>query len=200
MEAGRFYFPDPTLSPMNYCSHCGSDQLEIRIPENDNRKRIVCGRCQTIHYQNLKVVTGCLPVWEDRVLLCRRAIEPAYGLWNVPSGYLENGESVVDGARREVREEAAAEVDVDYLITLYNLTKVNQVYLQFVGELVEGRYGIGPESLECRLFLESEIPWDDIAFTSSAYTLHAYFQNRRSGTPTLYRGSYPEVRPPATLS
>ena len=182
---------------MNFCSHCGSDRLDFRIPEDDNRKRIVCRNCRTIHYQNPKIVTGCLPVWGDRVLLCRRAIEPAYGLWNIPSGYLENGETVVEGARREVREEAAAEVVVQYLITLYNLTKVNQVYLQFVGELVEGRYGIGSESLECRLFSEREIPWDDMAFTSSAYTLHAYFDNRRRGKSEMYRGSYPETRPAA---
>ena len=185
---------------MNFCSHCGSDRLQLRVPESDNRQRIVCRNCQTIHYQNPKVVTGCLPVWGDQVLLCRRAIEPAYGLWNVPSGYLENGETVVEGAQREVREEAAAEVDIHYLITLYNLTKVNQVYLQFVGELVDGRYGIGPESLECRLFTESEIPWNEMAFTSSAYTLRAYFENRRNGTSVLHRGSYPETRPGSILS
>ncbi|MGB3799485.1 MAG: NUDIX hydrolase [Lewinella sp.] len=183
---------------MNYCSHCGSADLVLRVPDLDNQERIVCNNCQTIHYQNPKVVTGCLPVWQDRVLLCRRAIEPRHGLWNVPSGYLENGESVESGARREVREEAAAEVDVAYLITLYNLQKVNQVYLQFVGELVNGEYGVGPESLECRLFREEEIPWDAIAFTSSTFTLRAYFQNRRLGKQTFYRASFPETTPAST--
>ncbi|PPK86501.1 ADP-ribose pyrophosphatase YjhB (NUDIX family) [Neolewinella xylanilytica] len=181
---------------MNFCSHCGSADLQFRIPDQDNQPRFVCDNCHTIHYQNPKMVTGCLPVWEDRVLLCRRAIAPAYGLWNVPSGYLENGESVADGARREVREEAAAEVTIDYLITVYDLEKVNQVYLQFVGELAGGRYGIGPESLESRLFREEEIPWKDIAFTSSAYTLRAYFANRKSGEQLLHRGSFPETAPP----
>nr|WP_246050199.1 NUDIX hydrolase [Neolewinella litorea] len=98
---------------MNFCSHCGSADLKKIVPPGDTHHRYVCGNCHTVHYQNPKVVTGCLPVWEDRVLLCRRAIEPAYGRWNIPSGYLENGESVVDGALREVREEAEAGVRVD---------------------------------------------------------------------------------------
>ena len=180
---------------MHFCSHCGSDRLERQVPEWDNRPRIVCANCNTIHYQNPKIVTGCLPVWKDQVLLCRRAIEPAYGLWNIPSGYLENGESVEEGAVREVWEEAEGKVRVDYLITLYNLHKVNQLYLQFVGELVNGAYGIGAESLECRLFREDEIPYHEMAFTSSAYTLRAYFQNRRLGVRQLHRGSYPDTAP-----
>lgn len=138
-------------------------------------------------------MAGCLPVWEDKVLLCRRAIEPAHGLWNIPSGYLENGESVADGARREVREEAAAEVDLRYLIALYNLEKINQVYLQFVGDLVDGRFGVGEESLECRLFTEAEIPWEEMAFTSSVFTLNRYFESLKTGKEVLHRASYPDV-------
>ncbi|MBB4077919.1 ADP-ribose pyrophosphatase YjhB (NUDIX family) [Lewinella aquimaris] len=177
---------------MNFCSHCGSHDLKLRVPEGDTYPRISCGNCQTIHYQNPKVVTGCLPVWEDKVLLCRRAIEPGRGRWNVPSGYLENGESVAEGARREVREEAAAEVTIDYLITLYDIERINQVYLQFVGQLVDGVFGIGPESLECKLFTQAEIPWEEIAFTSSAFTIRNYFRDRERGTTTLYQGSYPD--------
>jgi ADP-ribose pyrophosphatase YjhB (NUDIX family) len=176
---------------MNYCSHCGSDRLRQRIPEGDHVPRTVCTNCQTIHYQNPKLVVGCLPVWEDRVLLCRRAIEPAYGLWNIPSGYLENGESVVEGAKREVREEANAEVDIHYLATLYNIERINQVYLQFVGQLVGGQYGIGAESLDSRLFTEQEIPWDEIAFTSSAFTLRNYFTDRKTKRQEVRRASYP---------
>ncbi len=178
---------------MNFCSNCGSPQLVRRTPEGDTHARVVCGKCHTIHYENPKIVTGCLPVWKDKVLLCRRAIEPAYGLWNIPSGYLENGESVIDGALREVREEAAARVTVDYLITLYNIERINQVYLQFVGGLVNGEFGIGIESLECALFSEAEIPWEEIAFTSSAFTLRKYFRNRREGRQLLHRSSYPDV-------
>lgn len=124
-------------------------------------------------------------------MLCRRAIAPAHGLWNIPSGYLENGESVAEGAQREVWEEAEAKVELDYLITLYNLEKINQLYLQFVGTLIDGAFAVGEESLECRLFTEAEIPWDDIAFTSSTYTLNRFFESRRTGVKTFHRASYP---------
>lgn len=176
---------------MNFCPNCGSDRLELIIPPGDNRLREICGSCQTIHYSNPKIVTGCLPVWEDKVLLCRRAIEPCHGLWNVPSGYLENGESVEDGARREVWEEAAARVELQYLITLYNLPKINQVYLQFIGDLVNGEFAVGEESLECRLFSQAEIPWSEMAFSSSTYTLNRYFETRDAGRPKLFIASYP---------
>lgn len=126
-------------------------------------------------------------------MLCRRAIEPAFGLWNIPSGYLENGESIADGARREVWEEAAAKVEIDYLITLYNLEKINQLYLQFVGTLVDGKFAVGEESLECQLFTEAEIPWKEIAFTSSVFTLNRFFESRKTGVKKLHRASYPSV-------
>lgn len=146
-----------------------------------------------IHYQNPNIVAGCLPVWEDKVLLCRRAIEPRHGYWNVPSGYLENGESVEDGAKREVWEEAEATVEIDYLISLYSLEKINQIYLQFVGHLHEGKFGVGEESLECALFTEKTIPWKDIAFTSSVFLLNRYFENQKAGSKLLHRASYPEI-------
>ena len=178
---------------MNYCSHCGTSAPAYTIPPGDNRPRFVCKSCNTIFYANPKVVAGCLPVWEDRVLLCRRAIEPAYGRWNIPSGYLENGETVAEGARREVREEADAEVELGYLITLYNLPRINQLYLQFVGELVGGKFGVGEESLECRLFTHGEIPWEELAFTSSTFTLNRYYESLRTGRRELHRGGYPET-------
>ena len=178
---------------MNFCSNCGSPKPALRIPPGDNRPRYVCDSCAVIHYVNPKIVTGCLPVWEDKVLLCRRSIEPCHGLWNVPSGYLENGESVEEGAKREVWEEAAARVELQYLISLYNLEKINQIYLQFVGTLVDGKFDVGEESLEVRLFTESEIPWEEMAFTSSTFTLKRYFQDRRDGQQRLHRASYPTV-------
>ena len=178
---------------MKFCSHCGSDRLARSVPAGDNRLRTVCEECRTVHYENPKVVTGCLPVWEDKVLLCRRAIEPAYGKWNIPSGYLENGESVLAGARREVWEEAAARTEGEYLITLYNLERINQVYLQFAGKLVDGKFGVGEESLECALFTQKAIPWEEIAFTSSVFTLNKYFADRAAGRRVLHRASYPET-------
>lgn len=178
---------------MNYCPNCGTPKPDWLIPPGDNRPRFYCQNCDTIHYANPKVVAGCLPVWGDKVLLCRRAIEPAFGLWNIPSGYLENGESVAEGAKREVWEEAAATVELDYLITLYNLEKINQLYLQFVGTLIDGKFDVGEESLECQLFSEEEIPWKEIAFTSSVYTLNRFFESRKTGEKKLHRASYPEV-------
>lgn len=179
------------LTGVNFCSNCGSPKLLLQIPPGDNRRRQVCGNCGVIHYVNPKIVAGCLPVWEDKVLLCRRSIEPCYGLWNVPSGYLENGEGVEDGAKREVWEEAAARVELQYLISLYNLEKINQIYLQFIGALVDGKYAVGEESLEVKLFTEAEIPWDEMAFTSSTFTLNRYFQDRSENQQRLHRASYP---------
>lgn len=178
---------------MKFCSNCGSGKINLSIPAGDNRPRFVCPDCGIIHYQNPNIVTGCLPVWEDKVLLCRRAIVPRRGYWNVPSGYLENGESVEEGAIREVWEEAEATVEIDYLISLYNLEKINQIYLQFVGHLIDGKFGVGEESLECALFTEKAIPWEEMAFTSSVFTLKRYFENRKSGEKVLHRGSYPVV-------
>ena len=177
---------------MNFCPHCGSAELALRIPAGDTHERTVCNDCGTIHYFNPKIVAGCLPVWEDKVLLCRRAIQPCYGLWNVPSGYLENGETVEDGAKREVWEEAVGKVNLSYLISLYSLEKINQVYLQFVGDLVDGEFAVGEESLECKLFTEAEIPWAEMAFTSSTFTLRKYFADRRRGARELHRSSYPD--------
>jgi len=178
---------------MNFCSNCGSDKIGLIVPKGDNRPRYVCAACQVIHYQNPNIVAGCLPVWEDKVLLCRRAIEPRHGFWNVPSGYLENGETVAEGAMREVWEEAEAKVDLQYLISLYNLPKINQIYLHFIGDLVDGEFGIGEESLECALFTEETIPWEEMAFTSSTFTLRRYFENRRAVRRMLHRGAYPTV-------
>ena len=145
---------------MNYCSNCGSSDISLLIPDGDNRLRHVCGNCNTIHYQNPKIVAGCLPIWKGEVLLCKRAIEPRLGYWNVPSGYMENGETVEDAARREVWEEAHARVEILGLHSIYSIPHINQVYIHFLGELVQGEYGVGEESSEVRLFTEKEIPWN----------------------------------------
>lgn len=175
---------------MNYCSHCGSSQLAYQIPEGDDRLRWVCGQCGTIHYSNPKIVAGCLPVWGEKVLLCKRAIEPGMGLWNVPSGYLENGESIEEGAMREVWEEALARVELTGLHAVYSIPHISQVYIHFLGNLVDGRFGVGPESLDARLFAEEEIPWEQIAFTSSVFTLRHFFDDRKKGLPEVHVGSY----------
>ena len=172
----------PAPPDLRYCSHCGSDRLEFRVPDGDSLPRYVCASCGSIHYQNPKVVVGCLPIWNEQVLLCKRAIEPRLGLWTLPAGFLENGESVVAGAVRETLEEADARVDVQDLHTLISLPQIHQVYMMFRAHLVDLDFGPGPESLEVRLFDESQVPWDAIAFRTIARTLRNFFLDRKLGT------------------
>ena len=153
----------------------------MRVPDGDTLPRHVCANCGTIHYQNPKVVVGCLPEWEDQVLLCRRAIEPRYGLWTLPAGFLENGETVVAGAVRETLEEAHARVEVGELYTMISLPQINQVYMMFRARLADLDFGPGAESLEVRLFDEDEIPWEALAFRTIARTLRNYFLDRKLG-------------------
>jgi ADP-ribose pyrophosphatase YjhB (NUDIX family) len=141
----------------------------------------VCETCSAIHYENPKMVIGCIPEWGDRILMCRRAIKPRYGKWTVPAGYLENGETVAEAAERESYEEAGARVDKLIPYALLNLTFVNQVYLIFRGSLVDTNYTPGHESLEVKLMAEDEIPWDEIAFSSIRETLTRYFNDRETG-------------------
>ncbi|HEY6095693.1 MAG TPA: NUDIX domain-containing protein, partial [Gallionellaceae bacterium] len=144
--------------------------------------RYVCTVCDTVHYQNPKVIVGAIPEWEDgRILLCRRAIEPRIGLWTLPAGFMENGETTPQGAARETMEEANAEVDVGELYSLYNLAYINQVYMLFRARLLNLNFHPGVESLEVALFAEHEIPWDQLAFRAVKMTLEQYFADRRAG-------------------
>jgi ADP-ribose pyrophosphatase YjhB (NUDIX family) len=172
---------------MKFCSECGSD-VELRLPEGDDRLRYVCTSCETIHYQNPKIVVGCIPEWEDRILLCRRAIEPRHGLWTLPAGFMENGETSQQGAARETLEEAEARVEVGDLYTLFNLPHINQVYLVFRGRLLDLDFGPGAESLDVRLFREEEIPWEQIAFPVIKETLGLYFRDRTNGGFAVWSG------------
>jgi len=180
---------------MKFCSTCGSDRLEFRIPEGDSLPRHVCAVCGTIHYSNPKVVVGCLPEWEDRVLLCRRAIQPRLGLWTLPAGFLEDGESVTTGATRETLEEANARVEVGPLYTVISITHISQIYMMFRARLTDLDFGPGPESLEVRLFAEEDIPWERLAFRTIGRTLRNYFLDRRDGAFPLHVSSL-ERRPP----
>ena len=166
---------------MNYCSHCGSHPLRFDIPEGDNRPRYWCPQCNTIHYQNPRLVVGTVPVWGDRVLLCKRSIEPRKGLWTLPAGYMENGETLQEGAARESWEEACATVNIKDMYTVFNLPHIYQVYVFFLGELEDGRYGVGDESSDAGLFTREEIPWEELAFPTIERTLKYYFQDRENG-------------------
>lgn len=173
---------------MKFCSNCGAPVLQ-QIPAGDTALRHVCGACGTIHYQNPKMVVGCIPEWEDRILLCRRAIEPRYGLWTVPAGFMENGETTSHGAARETLEEANARVDVGALFTLYNIPHINQVYMLFRAQLLDMDFSAGAESLEVRLFREPEIPWSEIAFAAVRKTLEHYFADRSRGAFQFHIGT-----------
>jgi ADP-ribose pyrophosphatase YjhB (NUDIX family) len=165
---------------MNHCSHCG-ELLSRGVPAGDDRERFICPACGRVHYQNPRMVVGCIPVWRGRVLLCRRAIEPRHGTWTLPAGYLENGESVEEGARRELLEEARSEAMSLRPFGLYDIRHVNQVYLIFIATLASGDFGAGEETLEGRLFDEPTIPWDELAFPVIDMTLKRYFDDARRG-------------------
>jgi len=173
---------------MNFCSNCAAP-LVRRIPPGDGQLRHVCDACGTIHYENPKMIVGCVAEWQGKVLLCRRAIEPRYGLWTVPAGFLENGETTAAGAQRETLEEANARVQVDDLFALYNLPHINQVYMLFRARLLDLDFSPGAETLETRLVEETEVPWSELAFVTVRNTLTHYFNDRRSGRFTLHMGT-----------
>ena len=165
---------------MKYCSDCGSP-TRLRIPEDDNRERHVCESCDLIHYSNPNVIAGCLPLWGDQVLLCRRAIEPRKGYWTLPAGFLENGESVAAGAARETWEEAEAKIDTAQLYTVFSLPYISQIHMFYRANIIDGQFAAGPESLEVALFDEENIPWDELAFPVVTDTLKHYFTDRKTG-------------------
>jgi ADP-ribose pyrophosphatase YjhB (NUDIX family) len=173
---------------MNHCSACGA-RVEQRVPPGDTLPRHVCPSCGIIHYENPKMVVGCIPEWESRILLCRRAIEPRLGLWTVPAGFMENGETTAAGAMRETLEEANARVEILGLYALFNIPHISQVYILFRARLLDLDFSAGAESLETKLFEESDIPWDEIAFVTVRRTLRHYFEDRRTGEFRFHMGT-----------
>lgn len=165
---------------MKFCSEC-AHSVSLLIPPDDNRMRFVCSHCGLIHYQNPKLVIGSIPAWQQegktRVLLCKRAIEPRYGYWTLPAGFMENNETTADAAVRETMEEAGARIELHELFSLLNVPHVHQVHLFYRATLLDLDYAAGPESLEVKLFSEDEIPWDDIAFLTVAHTLKFFFSD-----------------------
>ena len=176
---------------MKFCSNCGRAVVE-RIPAGDDRLRQVCDHCDIIHYSNPLLIVGCVAEHEGKVLLCKRAIEPRAGYWTLPAGFMENGESSVQGAERETWEEACARVADQQLYRLFDVPYINQVYMFYRARLVDGQYGAGAESLAADLFDEADVPWQDIAFPVVYHTLREYFCDRdqqswpvRSSTITI---------------
>lgn len=152
-----------------------------QVPDGDNMERLVCPDCGFVHYENPKVIVGAVCVWHDRYLLCRRAIEPRKGYWTMPAGFLEMGETVAEGAAREVWEEAGARVRMGDLIGVYEIRHLSQVYMVFRAEMVDGDFAAGEESLEADLFHWHDIPWEDLAFPSVRWALEHF----RQGTTSL---------------
>ena len=173
---------------MNFCSHCGGP-VSRQIPTGDNRPRFVCRQCHTIHYQNPRMVVGTVPEWDGRILLCRRAIAPRAGLWTLPAGYLENGETMMDGARRETREEADVELQALTPFAMFDLPFINQIYLMFRGPMASTDWHPGEESLEVRLFAQDDLPWEELAFAVIRETLECYFRDREQGGFRLHTGT-----------
>lgn len=181
---------------MNFCSHCGA-RIAVRVPDGDTLPRHMCDACGTIHYRNPLMVVGSIPEWEGRLLLCKRAIEPRLGMWTLPAGFMELGESVAQGAIRETLEEANARVELGEAFTLLSVPHVNQVHIFYRARLLDLDFGPGTESLEVALFREEEIPWKDLAFRTISTTLRFFYADRKNGA---YRLHADEIPPPKRVT
>ena len=173
------------LRMMNFCSTCGHP-VESRVPAGDHRPRFVCSSCGTVHYENPRIIAGCVPEWEGRILLCKRAIEPRLGFWTIPAGFMENGEAVQDAAAREAQEEALANVEIGSMLSIVNVLRAHHVHVSFRARLLDTNFGVGEESLDVGLYDESEIPWADLAFLSVEFALRRYLDDRRAGVERLH--------------
>lgn len=164
---------------IQFCRSCGT-HVRYFVPQDDNRERASCPACGTVHYENPLAVVGTLPVWMSQVLLCRRNIEPRFGLWTLPGGFLELGETTEQGALRETTEEAGAQIELQGLYTVLNVVHVGQVHLYYRARMLGPHLDPGPETIEAKLFDEQDIPWDELAFETVRTTLRCFFQDRQS--------------------
>ena len=170
---------------MNFCPNCAAP-VERRIPDGDHLPRFVCPACGTVHYQNPKLVAGCVPEHEGRILLCRRAIEPRRGFWTIPAGFMENNETLQQAAARECQEEALARVEIGDPCAIVHVLHAHQVHVMFRARLSDPSYGVGVESLEVKMCAEQEVPWPELAFQSVTFTLRRYFEDRAAGRSELH--------------
>lgn len=176
-----------TLLGMKFCSQCGG-ALAQRTPPGDDRDRSICTKCDFVHYQNPVVVVGCLIEREDELLLCRRAIEPAHGKWTTPAGFLELGETIAEGAKRETREEALADVEITAPHSFLDLTHIGQHYAIFRARLLRPEFGAGDETLEARFFPFDELPWDELAFPSVHFAIRLLLDDHAAGAQHVHHG------------
>jgi ADP-ribose pyrophosphatase YjhB (NUDIX family) len=169
---------------MNFCSHCGKN-VALSVPQGDNRPRYVCMSCGAIHYENPRIVAGCVAEHEGRLLLCKRAIEPRTGYWTVPAGFMELNETLPDAAARETYEEALARVEIGPMIASVDVLQAHQVHIFFAGKLNLPEFGAGEETLETILCEPRDIPWDDLAFPSVRIAVEQFLRNRETGRDDL---------------
>jgi len=169
---------------MKFCSRCGKT-VALTVPEGDNRPRYVCMSCEAIHYENPRIVAGCVPEHDGRILLCKRAIEPRSGFWTVPAGFMELDETLPAAAARETWEEALARVEIGAMIASVDVVQAHQVHIFFAGTLATPDFGVGAETLETRLVEQAAIPWDDLAFPSVRIAVEQFLRNRQSGRDDL---------------
>ena len=184
--------PNPDASTISFCPVCGAS-ADFLTPEGDSLPRHVCSRCGHINYQNPRLVVGCVAEYEGRILLCRRAIEPRYGFWTLPAGFMENGETTAQGAARETIEEAGAVVEIDAAFALYSIAHIHQVHLFYRGRLPKPIYAAGIESLDVELFETTDIPWNELAFRSVKLCLERYLEDKKSGHFGFHEAELPPL-------
>ncbi len=188
-QAPSFYFPAPRAQ--KFCSVCGT-ALTRRIPPEDNRVRDVCDQCGAIHYQNPRNVVGVVPVYGDRILLCRRAIEPRFGKWTLPAGFMELGETTAQGAMRETQEEAGAQIELGPLYTVIDVPQAEQVHFFYLAKVTSEALYPGPESLEAAFFRLEDIPWNELSFRTVSTTLRHYVEDAKTGVFPIHHYDLPE--------
>jgi ADP-ribose pyrophosphatase YjhB (NUDIX family) len=175
---------------MKYCSDCGSSRIIFKIPQGDERKRFICEDCNRIYYSNPLVIVGCIVENHNKIMLCRRGIEPRKGFWNLPAGFLENGETVEQGALRETWEESSCEVEIEGLHCVYNVPHANQVYFIFKSKLKVQLHYEGEETTEIQFFEKDQIPWAEIAFNSNIFALKHYLGETSSLKHEVFIGTF----------
>lgn len=166
---------------IRFCNQCGASTI-LTVPAGDNRPRHQCTACSYIQYENPRMVVGCIATWEEKILLCRRAIEPRLGFWTLPAGFMENGEATAQAALRETQEEAGATVIDPHPFLMVNLPHIDQIHFFYRGHLATPHYAAGEESLEVGLFEEAAIPWPNLAFGSIRLGLELFLAERRHGS------------------
>jgi ADP-ribose pyrophosphatase YjhB (NUDIX family) len=168
-------------TPVRHCRNCGTSVV-YRIPDDgDTHERAVCPACHTVHYENPLPVVGTVPYWGERVLLCKRNIEPRKGKWTLPAGFMELGETCGQGAARETDEEAGAQIELGPLFTVLSVPQVGQVHFFYLARLLSDQFDPGTETMEVQLCTEEEIPWDELAFRTVSETLRRFFEDRKAG-------------------